>query len=53
MIITDTRPLSELYTDDVVRLHRAEINRVIAEAKLRIEAARARREAANTRGVEK
>lgn len=39
MIIADNQPLSDLYADDVARLHRAEVNRVIAEAKWRIEMA--------------
>lgn len=47
MIITDNQPLSDLYADDVARLHRAGVNRVIAEAKWRIEMAR--RESANTK----
>jgi hypothetical protein len=40
MIIPNSQPLSDLYADDVARLHRAEVNRIIAEAKWRIETAR-------------
>lgn len=47
MIITDARPLSEMYTNDVARFLLLERDAIIAQAKYRL--APKRREATETR----
>lgn len=51
MIITDARPLSDIYTSDVARLLLVERDVIIAQAKLRITATR--REAARLAAADK